>query len=112
MNLQVESVGDVTFVVVPGRTLDASNTAKFKAAVAPLIKAHKALVFDLAEVEFMDSSGLGSLLSCLRQVTGAGGDMKLCNMGKTVRVLCEVVRMHRVFDILDSREAAAAAFQA
>jgi hypothetical protein len=33
-------------------------------------------------------------------------------MGKTVRVLCEVVRMHRVFDILDSREAAIAAFAA
>jgi anti-sigma B factor antagonist len=112
MNLQVETIGDVTFVLLPGRNLDASNTAKFKAEVAPLIKTHKAMVFDLADVEFMDSSGLGALLSCLRQVTAAGGDMKLCNMGKTVRVLCEVVRMHRVFDILDSREAAIAAFAA
>jgi anti-sigma B factor antagonist len=112
MNLQVETVGGVTFVLLPGRTLDASNTAKFKSEVAPLIKAHKHMVFDLAGVEFMDSSGLGALLSCLRQVTAQKGDMKLCNMGKTVRVLCEVVRMHRVFDILDSREAAIAAFAA
>ena len=64
------------------------------------------LVFDMNALRFVDSSGLGALLSCLRQVHSSGGDLKLCEMAKTVRALFELVRMHRIFEIYSSREEA------
>ena len=51
------------------------------------------------------------MLSCLRQLNAAGGDLKLCGMSKAVRAVFELVRMHRIFDIYDTREQAVSAFQ-
>jgi anti-sigma B factor antagonist len=66
---------------------------------------------DLSHLRFVDSSGLGAMLSCLRQLNATGGDLKLCGMSKAVRAVFELVRMHRIFDIYDTRELAVSAFQ-
>jgi anti-sigma B factor antagonist len=50
------------------------------------------------------------LISCLRQLNGRRGDFKLCAMSKTVRALFELMRMHRVFNIHDTREEAVRSF--
>ena len=104
-------MGDVTIVTLPGENLDTSNAGTFKTAMAPVLESNRQVVFDLSNVEFVDSSGLGSILSCLRLLNAAGGDLKLCNMRKPVRVLFELVRMHRVFEISDTLEDAVKAFQ-
>ncbi len=91
--------------------LDASNAGDLKRAMAPLWETHTKLVIDLGRVRFVDSSGLGAMLSCLRQLTAKGGDLKLCGMSKQVRATFELVRMHRIFDIFGTREEAAQAFQ-
>ena len=65
----------------------------------------------LSHLRFVDSSGLGAMLSCLRQLNATGGDLKLCGMSKAVRSVFELVRMHRIFDIYDTREQAVSAFQ-
>jgi len=67
-------------------------------------------VLDLSRLRFVDSSGLGALLSCLRQLTGRGGDLRLSGMSKPVRALFELVRMHRIFDIYPTKEEAIKAF--
>jgi anti-sigma B factor antagonist len=110
MKFETEPLGEVLLVRLPGATLDASNSSEFKRDIAPLLQSNRKIVFDLGQLTFVDSSGLGSILSCLRQLNGMQGDLKLCRMQKTVRVLFELVRMHRVFDILDTPEEAAAAF--
>jgi anti-sigma B factor antagonist len=51
------------------------------------------------------------MLSCLRQLSGKGGDLKLCSMSRQVRALFELVRMHRIFDIYATKEEAVKAFQ-
>lgn len=96
---------------VPVDELDASNAGELKRAMAPLWEANSKLVIDLGRVRFVDSSGLGAMLSCLRQLTAKGGDLKLCGMSKQVRATFELVRMHRIFDIFGTREEAAHAFQ-
>ena len=68
-------------------------------------------MIDLSSVRFVDSSGLGAMLSCLRQMTAKGGDLKLSGMSKQVRATFELVRMHRIFDIFDTSEAAILAFK-
>jgi anti-sigma B factor antagonist len=110
MELTVGNIGSVTVIQLPVENLDAGNIKAFKRQVSPLLEAKAKLVFDLAKVQFVDSSGLGALLSCLRQVNAKGGDLKLCCLTKQVRVIFELVRLHRIFELFDTREAAAKAF--
>jgi anti-sigma B factor antagonist len=65
----------------------------------------------MSELKFVDSSGLGAILSCLRQQNASGGELKLCGMLKPVRALFELVRMHRIFDMYNTREEAIMAFR-
>lgn len=111
MALVTTNLDDVVVVEVPGPSLDASNSKDFKAEVSPILNSAQKVIFDLEHLGFVDSSGLGSILSCLRQLNGAGGDLKLCGMTKPVRALFELVRMHRIFEIYESRDEALAAFK-
>lgn len=111
MATEIELVEDVALVELAYEELDANNAAAFKQDMAAVVEGHTKLVFDLARLRFVDSSGLGAFLSCLRKVNERGGDLKLCGMSKTVRAVFELVRMHRVFDIHPTRQAAVRAFQ-
>ena len=111
MELNIEMAGDVAIATLFVEELDASNTAEFKQQMAPLLSEQRKVVIDLGPVRFIDSSGLGAMLSCLRQVSSRGGDLKLCSMSKPVRAAFELVRLHRVLDIYPSRTEAVQAFQ-
>jgi anti-sigma B factor antagonist len=111
MQAMVERVDDVIVVVVPGASLDASNAKEFKQGMSPLLNSQAKVVFDLQQVQFVDSSGLGGLLSCLRQLTAVGGELKLCGMATPVRDLFALVRMDRIFDIFSTQAEAISAFQ-
>jgi anti-sigma B factor antagonist len=111
MQLAVDKFGDVAVAAVPVDELDASNASEFKRDIAPLLEANAKLVLDLSRLRFVDSSGLGAFISCLRKLNAKGGDLKLYGMSKQVRAVFELVRMHRVFDIVGTREEAVQAFQ-
>jgi anti-sigma B factor antagonist len=104
MEMTVEKLGEVTVVQLPGEQLDASNAKDFKRDIASILSGASKVVFDLSRLRFLDSSGLGAMLSCLRQVNAAGGELKLCGLSKPVRALFELVRMHRIFDICDTKD--------
>ncbi len=110
MELVAKKVGDVAVVVLPVEELDAGNTAEFKRDIAAVLEQDVRIVFDLGKLRFIDSSGLGAFLSCLRKVNARGGDVKLCCMSKQVRTVFELVRMHRILDIQETTDAAIAAF--
>ncbi|MFH2000731.1 MAG: STAS domain-containing protein [Planctomycetota bacterium] len=110
-NVCVEKIGDVVVAVIPGEELDASNMKEFKGAVESLLESNSKVVFDLSELQFVDSSGCGALLSCLRSMNASGGDLKLCSVTKQVRALFELIRMHHIFDILNTKEEAVRAFR-
>ena len=111
MEMAFERVGDVAVAAVPVEELDASNAAEFKRDIAPLLEANAKLVLDLSRLRFVDSSGLGAFISCLRKLNAKNGDLKLFGMSKQVRAVFELVRMHRVFDIAGTREDAVRAFE-
>jgi anti-sigma B factor antagonist len=102
----VETVGNVTVLTLPGTFLDASNAAALKHQVAALVEKSSRVVLDLSSVEFVDSSGCGAILTCLRQVNGVAGKLAVCGVTRPVHALFELVRMNRILDIHDSREAA------
>jgi anti-sigma B factor antagonist len=95
-------------VTVPGEHLDVGNSKGFREALQPLLEEHATVLLDLGAVDFVDSSGLGSLLSCLRTMNAKDGDLRLFGMRKPVRAMFELVRMHRLFAIYENEEDACA----
>lgn len=95
----VRQHGDTTVVEVGGR-LDASTAPDAKAQLADLIASGQCkLVLNLKNVEFIDSSGLGLLVSCLRRCVAAGGDLCLAEVPELARSVLELTRLTRVFRI-------------
>lgn len=100
---------DNVFVVdMHEENLDASNVLAFKEAAQLLLKDQVRVVLDLEGVRFIDSSGIGALLSCMRQVAQQRGEVRLCNLSGTVIALFELMRLNRVFRIYGSRADAVA----
>lgn len=110
MQLTTETIGDVVLVSIHSDHLDASVTDELKRDMTPLLEAHAKVVLDMSELRFVDSAGIGAILSCLRRLSAKDGDLKLCGVTKPVRASFEIARMHRIIDILDTRDEALAAF--
>jgi anti-sigma B factor antagonist len=111
MKFTVEKIGDVTIVAVNEEELDAANGDNFRREIAPVLKDCQKLVLDLDRVQFVDSRGCGVILSCLKHLSTAGGDLKLCRATEQVRMVFELIRMDRICGIFKTREEAVEAFQ-
>jgi anti-sigma B factor antagonist len=107
----VEKVGDVTIIAANVKELDAGNADHFRRAIAPVLKDCRKLVLDLDEIEFIDSRGCGVILSCLKHLSAAGGDLKLCRAGPPVCMVFDLIRMDRICEIFNTREEAVQAFR-
>ena len=112
MTLTSEIRDEVLIVTIPGRVIDAANVGEFKTAMAPMLAAGRKLVVNLGQLDFVDSTGLGALVSCLRKIHAVSGEIKLCGLTKPVRALFELVRMHRVFEIFNDIDEAVKSYGA
>ena len=110
MELAVEKVGDVTIVAVNVQELDAGNADALRRDMAPVLKDCRKLVLDLDRVQFVDSRGCGAILSCLKHVSTAGGDLKLCRVTRPVLKIFELIRMGSICEIVGTKEEAVQAF--
>lgn len=107
MKLIVTDISEQTAIAsFPMENLDAGNVKEFREAVQTLTATREIVLLDMGPLNFIDSSGLGALLSCLRTMNGKGGQLRLFSMSKPVKALFELVRMHRIFAIYNSREEA------
>jgi anti-anti-sigma factor len=93
--------------------LNAKEAPIFKQEILDLIQKTNTykIILDIQKIKFIDSSGLGSLLSILRLVKDQGGDIKIANMKKPIRALFELVSMHKIFEIYNSVEEAEQGFE-
>ncbi len=112
MSVEIKSVkrGNVIVVEVTGDALDASNVQQFRNDVSQLLEGQKDIVFDLSFVKFVDSSGIGAMLSVLRKANAISGDVKLCNLQPNVKSLFDLVRMTRLFETFETLDEAVASF--
>ena len=107
MKLVVTETSAATVVVsFPVQNLDASNVKAFRDAIKAVTDSREIVLLDMSTLNFVDSSGLGALLSCLRAMNAKNGQLRLFGMTKPVKALFELVRMHRIFPIYNSREEA------
>jgi anti-sigma B factor antagonist len=110
MNLEHRAQDGVDIVKLPKRLMMA-DAADARAAIKDIItQGSGKLIFDLADTEFMDSSGLAVLVSSLQAARKQAGDVRLVHMGNTVRALFELTRLHTVFQIYDDETSAINAF--
>lgn len=110
MNLIRESINGVTVVKLSFSYLDASNTREFTKELAKALDDDLRVVLDLGDLMLVDSSGLGAFLASFRKISVRGGELKFCNLSKSVRTLFEVVRMHKIFEIYPTVEDAVRSF--
>ena len=98
---------DATFqVLVPVGILDGTKAEEIRAQVtSALANGAKTLLMDLKETTFVDSSGLGTLVSVLKMVRSQGCEMYVCSINPQVKMLFELTSMDRVFEIFEDREA-------
>lgn len=107
MHLHSETlIGPTLLIRIDSENLDAGNAGEFKADIQPLLDSCDRVIIDMATLKFVDSSGLGALLSCLRTMNNRNGTLHLVGLAKPVRALFELVRMHRIFSLHDSVAAA------
>lgn len=92
--------------------LDAMNASSFKDKVLNLLHQTQLskLIFDLSQVQFIDSSGLGAFLAIQRAVKKQEGNIKIVHLSKNIQTLFEIVSMHRILDIVPSMEEAIKSF--
>ncbi|WP_221793376.1 STAS domain-containing protein [Aquisediminimonas sediminicola] len=109
MEVTSELVGNVHIVTLNGE-LDASNVNYFKEMVLPLLTSPIKLLIDLSGIRFIDSSGMGAMISCQRHAAAVGGRLKLCGLSPVVRAAFELLRLQAILDINNTREEALQSF--
>lgn len=102
MDIQVEQKGAVAVLHCTG-SLDAETVAQFKRTTQGLCEQGVGqFVLDAQELTFIDSMGLGALISLLRRVRSHDGEVKVSGLTRDVRSIFEITRLHRLFDICGS----------
>ena len=111
MNLQIEDKGTAVLMQVKEERLDAHNSGELKSQMLKLFEEGKSnLIVDLADVRFVDSSGLGALVSGFKNASSRNGSLKLTGLQMQVKSMFELTRLHRVFEIFTDPEDALASF--
>lgn len=111
MNFKIEEHGTVVLLQVKEERLDAHNADVLKQELNKLFEAGKSgVVVDLKEVRFVDSSGLGALVSGFKNASARQASLKLSSLQSQVKSMFELTRLHRVFDIYATMDEALAAF--
>jgi anti-sigma B factor antagonist len=109
MIVRVEDKGTAVLIEVKEERLDAHNSGDLKAQMLNLFEEGKQqLVIDLQEVRFVDSSGLGALVSGFKNASARNGNLKLCGLQPQVKSMFELTRLHRVFEIFPTAQEALA----
>lgn len=101
-----------TDILFLGGRLDNEASQGLKAVVKETVEKGRArLVLDFNQVTFVDSSGLGALVACLRTATANQGDLKLSGLDPRLRSVFELTRLHRLFEIFADPDQAAESYE-
>jgi len=103
MNLKTEKKNDIMVINVKEERLDAHNSGDLKNEMQKLFtEGNKNILVDLKDVRFIDSSGLGALVSGFKNAISHQGNLKLSSLQPQVKSMFELTRLHRVFEIFAS----------
>ncbi len=107
MNLEVKIDDKIAYIKPMIKSIDASVSTEFKSKFVDLINnGNNQFVLDFSGVDFVDSSGLGALISILKTLTMNNGKIVLCCVNASIKSLFTITRMDKVFSICDTQTTA------
>ncbi len=111
MDYQIQRDGDVAILELHG-VLDVASAPTFQAALQSILDDRgDRVAVDMADVPFMDSSGLGILIAAYRRLDGMGGQIALVNVLPAVHKVLQLTRTDQLFKLHDTLDAAVAALR-
>jgi anti-sigma B factor antagonist len=103
--------GDVTIVDVAGKITLGDGSAMLRDQVKELSAAGtKKILLNLGDVNYIDSSGIGELVSAFTSISNTGGSLKLLNLTKRVKDLLQITKLYTVFEVFDDEAQAIASY--
>jgi anti-sigma B factor antagonist len=111
LTINTREVAHVTILDISGRIVLGDEIGQLRDAVRALVAdGKKKIILNLAEVDYIDSSGVGELVGCFTTVRNAGGELKLLNLSQKVHDVLHVTKLYTVFDIRDDEFTAVKSF--
>ena len=111
MKVSTRQVDGVVVMDMSGRITLGEGCVVLRDAVRELLsKGNKKILANLAEVNYIDSSGIGELVSAFTTVKNQGGELKLLNLTKKVHDLLQITKLYTVFDVKDNEATAIKSF--
>ena len=112
MKTSIRQVDGITIVDCSGRITLGEGSVILRDAVRDLLaKGQKKILLNLGEVTYIDSSGIGELVSAFTTVRNQGGDLKLLNLTKKVHDLLQITKLYTFFDVKDDEASAIKAYK-
>jgi anti-sigma B factor antagonist len=111
IQVSTRQVGDVSVVDVAGRITLGEGASTLRETIRDLAaKGNKKILLNLGDVSYIDSSGIGELVSAYTTVTNQGGSLKLLGLTKRVKDVLQITKLYTVFDVFDSETSAVRSF--
>ena len=111
MKASTRQVDGVTIVDLSGRITLGEGSVVLRDTIKDLLgKGQKKILLNLGDVSYIDSSGIGELVSAFTSVRNQGGELKLLHLTKKVHDLLQITKLYTVFDVKDDEATAISAF--
>ena len=112
MKISVRQVDGVTIVDCSGRITLGEGSVTLRDTVREILaKGQKKILLNLADVNYIDSSGIGELVSAFTTTKNQNGELKLLKLTKKVNDLLQITKLYTVFDVQDDETAAVKSFK-
>jgi len=113
MKASIRQIEDVVIVDLSGQMKLGEGASILRDTVKDLLaKGQKKILVNLGEISYIDSSGVGELVSAFTSARNQGGDLKLLHLTRKVRDLLQITKLYTVFEVMDDEQAAINAFAA
>lgn len=111
VKMTTRQVGDVTVIDAAGRITLGEGASAFRDTIRDLAaKGDKKILLNLSDVSYIDSSGIGEMVSGFTTVTNHGGQLKLLGLSKRVKDLLQITKLYTVFEVFDDEAGAVRSF--
>jgi anti-sigma B factor antagonist len=111
MKVAIRQVDGITILDLSGRITLGEGSITLRDSVRDVLaKGSKKILLNLGQITYIDSSGIGELVSAFTSVKNAGGELKLLNLTQKVHDLLQITKLYTVFDIWDNEASAITAF--
>ena len=111
MKVSTRLVDGIVILDLSGRITLGEGSVQLRDAIRDLVaQGQKNILLNLGDVNYIDSSGIGELVSAFTTVKNQGGQLKLLNLTKKVHDLLQITKLYTVFDVKDDEASAVASF--